>query len=289
MSKERKIVMTYLSLGGGVQSGTLAEMMVNGDLPKADYIVFADTGDEPQYVYDYVDYLRKRIEGAGIEFHRVGNRNLYDDVMNAETRGGDGFVPIPVYGFVDGKKSVMRRACTYNYKIHPIEQLARKKLLEYGFAKESTDNRVYVHRSVAAKVLIGISLDEYQRMRTSRTPFIVNEYPLIDRKMTRQDCINYLHERDLPIPGKSSCRFCPYHEPDYFLKMKQSEPKDFDAVVDLDRSLRDERAGRFAATGQFYLSYKRIPIDEVVKEYEEGRVADDEESGEVCEGGYCFV
>ena len=72
---------TYLSLGGGVQSSTLAEMIAVGELPAPDLILFADTGDEPQYVYDHIDYLRGRVATVGVELVTVSAGNLLDALM----------------------------------------------------------------------------------------------------------------------------------------------------------------------------------------------------------------
>lgn len=46
-----------LSLGGGTQSCALALMSAQGDLPKLDHIVFADTQGELPETYEYIDYL----------------------------------------------------------------------------------------------------------------------------------------------------------------------------------------------------------------------------------------
>ena len=61
---KKKPDFTYLSCGAGVQSGTIVEMIVEGELPMPDLIMFADTGDEPQYVYDHVKYLKTRRKRA---------------------------------------------------------------------------------------------------------------------------------------------------------------------------------------------------------------------------------
>lgn len=52
---------TYLSLGAGVQSSALLILSAKGlyNCPKADIAVFADTGDEPQWVYDYLVVLQE--------------------------------------------------------------------------------------------------------------------------------------------------------------------------------------------------------------------------------------
>lgn len=53
--------MRVLSLGAGVQSTALALMASNGDMPPLDFAVFADTGWEPQSVYDHLSWLREEL------------------------------------------------------------------------------------------------------------------------------------------------------------------------------------------------------------------------------------
>ncbi len=60
--KEREPTMRVLSLGAGVQSSCLALMAQEGlTKHKPDYMIFADTGWEPSFVYEHVEYLKKAI------------------------------------------------------------------------------------------------------------------------------------------------------------------------------------------------------------------------------------
>ena len=62
-------MLTILSLGAGVQSSTLALMAAKGEIkPMPDCAIFADTGAEPQGVYDYLDWLEKQLP---FPVHRV--------------------------------------------------------------------------------------------------------------------------------------------------------------------------------------------------------------------------
>lgn len=66
-----------LSLGAGVQSTTLFILSAIGVLPKLDYAIFADTGAEPQEVYDHLDRLEREVAiPAGIPIIRVQYGNL---------------------------------------------------------------------------------------------------------------------------------------------------------------------------------------------------------------------
>ena len=60
--KEREPTLRILSLGAGVQSSCLALMAQEGlTKHKPDYMIFADTGWEPSFVYEHVEYLKKAI------------------------------------------------------------------------------------------------------------------------------------------------------------------------------------------------------------------------------------
>lgn len=50
-----------ISYGGGTQSTALILMALEGkfNLPRPDFAVFSDTGGEPEFIYDYVDYFTK--------------------------------------------------------------------------------------------------------------------------------------------------------------------------------------------------------------------------------------
>ncbi|PBC72348.1 MULTISPECIES: hypothetical protein [unclassified Streptomyces] len=72
-----------LSLGAGVQSTTLLMLSAEGVLPKLDYAIFADTGAEPQEVYDHLDRLEREIaRPAGIPIIRVQYGNLDNDLFD---------------------------------------------------------------------------------------------------------------------------------------------------------------------------------------------------------------
>jgi len=59
MDENRKKALVVISLGAGVQSSTMALMAANGELPKPDCAIFADTGYEPKAVYRYLEFLKK--------------------------------------------------------------------------------------------------------------------------------------------------------------------------------------------------------------------------------------
>ncbi|GAK12218.1 hypothetical protein [Geomicrobium sp. JCM 19039] len=87
-----------LSLGAGVQSTAMLYMSLRGDLPKPDYIVFADTGWEPQDVYDHVEFLKRECERYGQELVIVNNGNIKDDMLES-ARTGKRMASLPYFTY----------------------------------------------------------------------------------------------------------------------------------------------------------------------------------------------
>ena len=114
-----------LSLGAGVQSTTLALMIEQGEIPMVDGAIFADTGAEPKQVYDHLNWLEKQLS---YPLHRVQWRNLKEDVMAAAVGEYKGFTA-PFYTLSDtGKKGILMRQCTADYKIKPVVKKTRELL-----------------------------------------------------------------------------------------------------------------------------------------------------------------
>jgi hypothetical protein len=70
-----------------------------------------------------------------------------------------------------------------------------------------------------------------------------------------------LIEAGVPIPKKSACVFCPYHDDRYWHELKTRHPGEFARAVDFDRAMRVETAGRFK--GEIYLHASLRPLEEV--------------------------
>ena len=79
IDKNREKALTVISLGAGVQSSTIALMAGKGELPPVDCCVFADTGNEPKSLYNYLSFLEKILK---FPIHKVGKGNIYNDFLN---------------------------------------------------------------------------------------------------------------------------------------------------------------------------------------------------------------
>ena len=112
---KRQIV--ALSLGGGVQSTTLALLLDRGLLPGypwPDLAVFADTQWEPRAVYDHIEWLKTELSYP-VVVATAGNLRQTTHQFRTHT-GHTGFTDLPL--FTDG--GIMKRQCTRHYKIVPM-------------------------------------------------------------------------------------------------------------------------------------------------------------------------
>lgn len=271
--------MTILSLGGGLQSTTIAEMVVNDHLPMIDMAMFADTGNEPDYVYETIWYICGRLEAAGIPLRIVSGGDIIGDMMSDDCS----FPTIPAFVKSGSGSSMLRRKCTSIYKIRPIHRAIREELLKRGLALEHKNGKIHPLRTNPAtvKLWLGITYDEISRISKSTVSWITNDWPLARMRMTRDDCTKYLEERGLHIPGKSSCIICPYHSKKTWLDMKRDRPGDWDFATRFDESLRNgDVPSSDYVNDDPYLIRDLIPLRDLS--------GDKEEVEDQC-GGFCFT
>jgi hypothetical protein len=238
-----------LSLGAGVQSTAVLLMMVHGEIPKADHVIFSDTGWEPKAVYKHLEKLEVIMAENDIPFHKVSFGNIRQDFIESETK----FATMPLYTLnKEGKKSMLMRQCTNDYKIKPLNKIQR----ELAGLKKGQRSKEHLITTV-----IGISLDESQRMRTPAFSWMRNEYPLVDMGITRQDCIDWCVNHGYAIPPRSACIGCPFKRNDEWRELKNN-PEEWQDAVDFDHALRQKERlkQRFGWAG---LHSSMKPLDEV--------------------------
>lgn len=173
----------------------------------------------------------------------------------------------------------LRRQCTGRWKIDPIRRTLRDELRQRG---------VKSPKAGAVEMWMGISLDEWDRARSADVAYIANRYPLLERKMRRQDCVTWLLDHALPVPPKSACTFCPYHNRRAWAEMKRAGGPDWEQAVKVDQAIREKRP-----PFGLFLHRDRIPLVEAVRipedhGYSQGDLFGDEDD-DGCATGVCFV
>lgn len=250
MTTETNYPLRVLSLGAGVQSTTLLLMMLHGEIPMADHVVFADVGWEPKRVYEHLEWLRGLMEKANIPFHVVSKGNIRNDFLSENTRSAS--MPLHLLG-EDGKAGMMRRQCTAEYKIKPL----MKKQRELAGLKPG--QRCKEHRITT---IIGISIDESQRMKDPAFPWIQNEYPLVDRRISRQDCLDWCAEHGYALPPRSACIGCPFKNGEEWRALKDN-PEEWADAVEFDNALRTMPHIVAKFRGIPFLHQSKQPLTEV--------------------------
>jgi hypothetical protein len=264
-------VLRVLSLGAGVQSSTLALMVAAGEIPMIDCAIFADTKHEPTEVYRWLDWLESRLP---FPVHRVTAGDLVAETLRTRTSKKNGkdygknYIPSFQRG-AGGKLSALPRKCSTDFKLVPIH----RKLRELVKPKRKGT-------AVLATSLIGISYDEAHRMKTAWFPWLWNEYPLVERSMTRWHCLQWMKDHGYPEPPRSACIFCPYHSDKEWIHLRDQSPAEFETAVVFERALRASAAAR-QVTGVEYLHRDLKPLDQV--ELRDDRVQADA-FGNECEG-----
>lgn len=279
---------TYQAMGAGVQSTTIALLAANGAIEKPKFAVFSDTGWEPQGVYDHLDKLNREVlEPSGITLHKVSKSDLSKD---AGSNFAPDLMPLYIRDSESGKEGITKRQCTSVYKIGPLNRWVREQLgaqrsevvckycggagerdapwLVKAGEKETrgpcwvcagTGTRRLVgsvpDKGAWARSYIGFSVDEIGRVSASRDRYVVNHYPLLDLRMSRDDCYDYLADQGWGSTPKSACIGCPFHTNAEWRKV-QADPVQWKSAIEVDERIRHSPGRR----GIGFLHHSRVPL-----------------------------
>lgn len=249
-----------LSLGAGVQSTVLALMAERGEygLPKPQAAIFADTGWEPQAVYDHLAWLEQQLSYPVI---RVNNGNIRQNILSGRGTHGEKYLGIPAHLTDHSGKAIgmANRQCTSKYKIKPINDKIKELM---GVPKGRR-----VPKGKRAEIWIGISADEVARAKPSREEWASNRHPLLELGLGRAQLLNWFNEN---YPGyylpRSACIGCPYKSDSEWKWLRDNDPAAFEEAKFIDIAMRDIPLVRQAITrnGNYaYLHRSRKPLKEV--------------------------
>lgn len=253
------------SFGGGVQSHAVLALQAQGKLIKPyDVFVFANVGDDsenPATLAYIKKYTLPFCEKHGIKFVEVhkttyGKPETLVEFIFRTPRS----VPIPAR-MSNGAPG--NRTCTSDFKITVVDRWIR--------------DAGYTHGVVG----LGISTDEFQRMRSERWYnkysgknigyWKRREHPLIDMGISRIESKKIIAESGLPIPPKSSCYFCPFMRKNEWIELRRSnvtvkfqgeELHIFDAAVKVEQHINEKRHA--PARDRVYLHSSCTPLERAV-------------------------
>lgn len=263
------------SFGGGVQSTAVLVLQITGQLAAHyDVFCFANVGDDSEnpHTLRYVrDVVAPYAAEHGIPLIEVQRRRAGEpDTLVSAIYRPNRSVPIPAR-MSNGAPG--NRTCTGDFKINVVD----------GWIKRGGYER--------ATVGLGISIDEFTRMRDTdwhdanrarKFGFLKRrEYPLIDLRLTRADCVSIIADAGLPPAPKSSCFFCPFMRRNEWIELKRNDPNLFERAAAIEDEINRKRSTM--AKDRLYLHPSLRPLRDAVGDQLPMWSDDD------CESGYCHT
>lgn len=254
--------------GLGVQSTTIFMMAHEGLIEPLDYSIFADTQEEPEAVYQHLEWLRR--VPAPVPTILVGTAGrLGDDLCKGENSTGQRFASIPAFTAIhhDARETkctdggMVRRQCTKEYKVEVVERIIRRDIL--GLKPKQR-----IPKGTNIIQVFGISWEERGRAdriaaRFEEIKWATPSFPLIEKQMAREDCLAFLKPRVPHLVERSACVFCPFKQASEWLKTK-SRPNEWARAVEIDRALREPgRVVNRNLNQSLYLHRSCVPLETI--------------------------
>ena len=188
--------MRIVGYGAGTNSTAMLIGLYQHQVP-VDLILFADPGGEQPHTYAYLEVMDRWLQTHGMPAitrvwytDRDGNRlTLEQECLRS------GILPSIAYG---------RKSCSLKHKVFPQERFCNhfpscldvwgsggKVIQLVGYDAGETQRREKAER-------LNLTDKKYRK-----------EFPLMDWGWDRAACIQAIQREGLPLPGKSSCFFCP--------------------------------------------------------------------------------
>jgi hypothetical protein len=283
--------MRVLSLGGGQQSTAVYLLAATGKIQPLDYAIFADTGEEPKWVYETVRALEVYPGGAPILVRwlcdKAGRQVRLGDQLIDGNAGR--FASIPAFIkhlvlFVRGGKNAQgkgRRQCTREFKTAVVEGTIRRELL--GLEKGQP------YKGPRITQVFGFDYNEGGRIvdvkdRLAKGRLSVGDFPLWEMRWRREDCVKFLAKhwgRDV-LP--SACTFCPLVSQEFRRLIRDYDPDGHVRACAVDHGLRQPGAAASKMLdGELYIHRQMIPLADVDLDAEDDSMFGYVES---CDG-YC--
>lgn len=182
-----------VAFGGGTDSTAVLIGLRDRGL-KPDRIIFADTGGEQDRTYEFVglvDAWARKQWGLGVESVKRTNRAGEPLTLEAWSLQKK-MLPSLAYGF---------KSCSLKFKVQPQDKAVNR--WPQAKAAWKQNQRIIKY--------IGYEAGEVRRIRhpESKDGKYLYQYPLVAWGWYRQHCLDAIKKEGLPLPGKSSCFFCP--------------------------------------------------------------------------------
>ena len=257
--------------GGGTQSAAITALIVQGKLPKPDYVCIVDTERERRTTWEYLDsIISPALRSVGLEVHRIHKSEWGSMPPHGKDwlSHNQNTILLPMFtNQTEGEVGKLPGFCSNTWKAETQNRYVREVLC------------VPTNRQ---KNWIGFSLDELRRtinmMRGDRYKAGLIRFPLIhDVPLRRHQAITEVVKMGWPTPPRSACLNCPNQSDNEWRDLKLNSPEEFALACALEKEVRQK--------DQFCWFHKScVPLGEVDFTQEEDLFGD-----RACSSGGCFT
>lgn len=240
-----------------MQSAAIAALIVQGVVQKPDLAVIADTGREQSTTWKYMrEIVAPALATVGVLLHRVPSSE-YATVDLYGGKDGNSLL-IPAYTNRSGEIGKLPAYCSNEWKRRVVQRWATSLGV------------------VSADMWLGISIDEMRRLTAGHGKW-GHRFPLIEQRMSRDDCVRLVERTGWSPAPRSSCWMCPNHTQREWRDIRDNKPDDWASAITLDVDIRKRDPHAF-------LHSDCVPLDEADLDERNGVLF---EHG--CDSGHCFV
>lgn len=215
------------SHGGGTQSAAITALIVQGRLPKPDFVCIVDTGRERSSTWQYLNaVIRPALASVGLEVHRIdpGWASRPREQPDWMSHNGKTLLLPAFTNQTYGSVGKLSGFCSMRWKVETKNRYCREAL---GIPSNLQRN------------WIGFSLDESRRaarmMKGEEYLAGLIRFPLIqDIPLRRQQAITEVERMGWPTPPRSACWMCPNQGDDEWRDLKENHPAEFAAACALE-------------------------------------------------------
>lgn len=217
--------MNIVSYGGGTNSTAMLIGMWMHNIP-VDLIMFADPGGEHPHTYDYLkifgDWLNQHNMPEITVVHAVdkaGKRlRLYEECVDRKT------LPPIAFGF---------KTCSQKYKATPQDKLlnSHPECKEIWKRGEKVIKWIGYDAGEDKRIQCAKAYDQHDKKFTRR-------FPLYEWGWDREMCRKVIEREGLPLPGKSSCFFCPSMKKPEIIKLSEDYPELFEKAIFMEQNAK---------------------------------------------------
>lgn len=208
-----------VNFGGGVNStAALCGYKESGIRP--DQILFADTGDEKPETYEHIWKMQPTLQAWGfppvvvlrrkISRGRLKGRGI--DTLERECYA-NATLPSRAFGF---------SGCSVKWKAQVVDGALKRAY------------RSHIKKGGRVRRALGIDWGEVGRARFQPTGPFDWEYPLIDWRWDRPECLAALERCGIASPGKSACFYCPSSKKSEVLDLMKRHPDLYERAVKME-------------------------------------------------------